>query len=56
MKYTIVKYDIALWFDEHTEAEVIKVVDCDLAICVNEMIDGKEYHVCGKYCIIIYRS
>ncbi|MCU4813635.1 hypothetical protein OCF19_26380 [Bacillus cereus] len=49
MKYTIVKYDIELWFDENTEAEVLKVIDCNLAIGVNVLIDGKVYHVCGKY-------
>lgn len=41
MQYTIVKYDSELWFDENKEAEVIKVVDCDLAISTNIMIDGK---------------
>lgn len=41
MAYTIVKYDMELWFDENKEAEVIKVVDCDLAISTNIMIDGK---------------
>ncbi|EXY06149.1 hypothetical protein P4I81_30240 [Bacillus cereus] len=49
MAYTIVKYDMELWFDENKEAEVIKVVDCDLAISTNIMIDGKVYHVCAKY-------
>ncbi|CKG63242.1 Uncharacterised protein [Streptococcus pneumoniae] len=49
MQYTIVKYDMELWFDKNKEAEVIKVVDCDLAVGVNAMIDGKVYHVCAKY-------
>ncbi|MRS25818.1 hypothetical protein [Bacillus sp. RIT694] len=49
MEYTIVKYDMELWFDENKEAEVIKVVKCDLAISANIMIDGKVYHVCAKY-------
>ncbi|MGW5955862.1 hypothetical protein [Bacillus mycoides] len=49
MEYTIVKYDMELWFDENKEPEVIKVVNCDLAISTNIMIDGKVYHVCAKY-------
>ncbi|MCU5431279.1 hypothetical protein OCA13_27980 [Bacillus cereus] len=49
MEYTIVKYDMELWFDENKEAEVIEVVDCDLAVSTNIMIDSKVYHVCAKY-------
>lgn len=49
MQYTIVKYDMELWFDKNKEAKVIKVVDCDLAISTNIMLDGKVYHVCAKY-------
>ncbi|HDR8476384.1 hypothetical protein ABE55_08440 [Bacillus thuringiensis] len=49
MQYTIVKYDMELWFDKNKTAEVIRVVDCDLAISTNIMIDGKVYHVCAKY-------
>ncbi|PFL63352.1 hypothetical protein COJ27_16240 [Bacillus cereus] len=49
MQYTIVKYDMELWFDKNKTAKVIKVVDCDLAISNNIMIDGKVYHVCAKY-------
>ncbi|OUB94178.1 hypothetical protein BK784_21020 [Bacillus thuringiensis serovar medellin] len=48
MKYTIVKYDMELWFDENKEADILKVVDYDLKVGDNAMIDGKVYHVCEK--------